>query len=174
MGARATGIREQVERCLLAYTRGIDRLDADLVRSAFHPGAVLEGFSAEPATIESFIERAIPGLRAGFRSTQHRLSNVVIEPRGDFVGVESYVLAFHVQTREGGAESLLTFGGRYIDRFTERDGQWRIFRRQLRYDWSRTEDVTATAPGAWTHSARDRTDPIYWPEDEPAKATQDD
>ena len=161
MGDQEGGIREQVERCLLAYTRGIDRLDSDLVRSAFHPDAVIEGYGPEPSTIESFLERAISGLRAGFRATQHRLSNTKIETHRDCVVVESYVLAFHVQEDNDSSQRLLTFGGRYVDRFSERDGAWRIARRQLLYDWSRIEDIEGTVPGAWMHGARDRSDPIY-------------
>ena len=30
--------KEQVTEALLAYARGVDRLDLDLIRSVFHPG----------------------------------------------------------------------------------------------------------------------------------------
>jgi hypothetical protein len=32
--------RQQITACLHRYTRGCDRIDADLIRSAFHPDAI--------------------------------------------------------------------------------------------------------------------------------------
>lgn len=175
-------IRGQVERCLLAYARGIDRLDAELVLSAFHRGATLDGYGSETLAVEAFVELALPGLRAGFRSTQHRLSNVFVEGREGAVVAESYILATHVEEDaaaaerlfnapskkssahdrgDGAAGRLFTFAGRYVDRLTERDGQWRIAHRRLRYDWSKVEEIDEAMPGPWLRGARDRTDPIY-------------
>ena len=43
-----------IRRKLMIYARGIDRLDPDLVRSAFHPDAVL--VYGQQGTVESFVE----------------------------------------------------------------------------------------------------------------------
>lgn len=155
-------MREQVERCLLSYTRGIDRLDGELVAAAFHPGAVLEGYgSPDETTIEAFVDRAMTGLRAGYAATQHRMTNTTIEERGNHVAVETYVLAFHIRENDDAPDQLFTFNGRYVDRFTEVDGQWRIAHRRLRYDWSTVDDIHATMPGDWVPGARDRNDAAY-------------
>lgn len=155
-------MRNRIHDALLAYTRGIDRLDGELVASAFHPGAVLEGYGQPgETTIEAFVERAIPSLRAGYSATQHRMSNISIDKRDDHVAVETYVLAFHLREHDDRPDQLFTFNGRYIDRFTKVDGEWKIAHRRLRYDWSKVEDVEAAMPGGWVHGARDRSDASY-------------
>ncbi len=158
-------VRREIERCLLAYTRGIDRLDGDLVQAAFHPGALLSGYGRPgETTIEAFVERAIPSLADGYDATQHRLSNITYDHRDDHVAVESYVLAFHLRTASEGSDQpdqLLTFNGRYIDRIEERDGRWRIARRELRMDWSAINDRTEAMAGDYEPGLRDRADPSY-------------
>lgn len=132
--------------------------------------------------VEAFVELALPGLRAGFRATQHRLSNVFIEGREGAVVAESYILATHLEEDAAAAERLFnarskkssshdrgdraadrlfTFAGRYVDRLTERDGQWRIAHRQLRYDWSKVEEIDEAMPGPWIRGTRDHTDSVY-------------
>lgn len=154
--------REQIDRCILAYTRGIDRLDGELIASAFHPGATLEGYgSSGETTIEAFVDQALTSLRERFDATQHRVSNTRVVWGDRDAAVETYVLAFHTQLQDEGPDRLLTFNGRYLDRFTEVDGEWRIARRRLRKDWSRIEDIQASMPGDWTYGTRDRTDASY-------------
>ncbi len=151
-----------VERCLLAYTRGVDRLDAPLIASAFHADAMLDGYGRPgEVSIDAFLERVISSLRERFRATQHRVSNITIEQRGDHVAVESYVLAVHVAANDAGPEQLSTFNGRYIDRFEERDGRLAIAKRALRVDWSKVETIDEAMPGDYVFGARDRTDVSY-------------
>jgi len=158
--------REVIEDCLLRYTRGIDRLDADLVTSAFHPEAELVGYGRHGTmTIEAFVDRALPSLREGYRATQHRLSNITLgEPASGGLVVESYVLAFHVRDNPDdgdGPDQLLTFNGRYVDRFVTKDDQWRVAHRRLRVDWTRIEMIEATMPGEYITGTRDRSDASY-------------
>ena len=156
-------LRADIEAKLLAYTRGIDRLDGELIAAAFHPEAQLEGYGRpEAMPIEAFIEYAVPSLREGYRATQHQISNVTIEPRGEYVATETYVLATHLRTGTDGApDQLLTFAGRYIDRFEDRDGELRIAHRSLRNDWSKIEEVAQAMPGAYVAGSRDTSDISY-------------
>lgn len=153
----------EIHRALLRYTRGIDRLDGELVASAFHPGAMCVDYGAEPLAIEDFVTYAIPRLGEAYTATQHRMSNIAVtfgEDDGDRAQSEAYVLAFHVQATDEG-QRLHTFNGRYVDDFAWRDGAWKIATRVLRVDWSRIEPLDESMGGAWVHSARDRTDIVY-------------
>lgn len=167
MTARIPGLlRREIENCLLSYTRGIDRLDGELVAAAFHAGAELEGYGRPgTTTIEAFVERAIPSLRDGYTATQHRISNTsMTRISGKVVLVETYVLAFHTRPSPVEGETtdqLLTFNGRYLDRFEARNGRWRISHRELRADWTRVETIDAHMPGEYIAGDRDRTDPSY-------------
>lgn len=149
-------LRSDVDAALGSYCRGIDRLNAEAVRAAFHPGALLIDYGPEPTTIEAFIERALSALRTRFDATQHRVSNITVDRRGDDLAVvETYVLAFHVQPGDGDdPDRLHTFNGRYIDRFEVRGGPWLIAERTLRVDWSRVETIEETMGGSWVPSGR--------------------
>lgn len=139
----------------MSYCRGIDRLDPGAVAAAFHPGAMLIDYGADALPIEVFVEHAMGSLERRFTATQHRISNTRIEfgYSGTEASVETYVLAFHVEATDDG-DLLHTFNGRYIDRFEERDGAWKIAQRTLRNDWSKVEHIEATMSGAWKPSGR--------------------
>jgi hypothetical protein len=149
-------VRRALEVRLLAYTRGIDRLDTDLIASAFHPGALMEGYGRpEPVRIEAFLERTVPRLRNHYRSTQHRVSNLTFTMLDAAVALESYVLAYHVTERDGAPDQLTTFSGRYLDRFTEVDHEWRIAHRELRTGWTQVTDLDQTMERDWLFDTRE-------------------
>ena len=66
--------RAAIEDALRSYTRGIDRLDPDLVQAAFHHDAILSGYgSATDMSAADFATYAVPRLRDGYKATQHRI-----------------------------------------------------------------------------------------------------
>lgn len=152
--------KDAIRSALLRYTRGIDRLDGEMVASAFHPGALCVDYGSEPNPIEDFVAYAIPRLREAFSATQHRISNVAIDIDGTTALSEAYVLAFHVEQTDD-RPKLHTFNGRYIDQFEARAGEWKIAERTLRVDWSRIETIEQPMRGTWVESARDRSDVVY-------------
>jgi len=158
--------RAAIDDALRSYCRGIDRLHAPAIEAAFHSDAMLEGYGGgEPTPIGVFVPNVLASLRTKFAATQHRLSNVTIEIEGATAMVESYVLAYHVidntDTGDQG-RTIITFNGRYIDRFEARDGAWKIARRTLRMDWSDISTMGEPMVGAYVQSGRDGTpDPIF-------------
>ena len=154
-------IRACIDDALRSYCRGIDRLDAPSVAAAFHPGADLVDYGPKPLKIEQFVEYALVSLGDKFVATQHRLSNVTVEVTGDRALVEAYVLAYHVEDT-GDERRLHTFSGRYIDRFEERNGEWKIAQRTLRNDWSTVAPMGESMSGSWVSSGRAGSpDPIF-------------
>ena len=180
VGNLEAAARRQIHDALRSYCRGIDRLRPELISAAFHPGAMLHDYGGEPTSIEQFAEYAPASLEAKFAATQHRISNTTIEFDGETdsseidtaadagndgvesgATVESYVLAYHWEdTADGGR--LHTFNGRYIDRFTKRDGCWKISQRHLRADWTKVEHIEATMGNRWVPSGRgNNPDPLW-------------
>lgn len=151
--------RHQISTALLSYTRGIDRLSAQDVLDAFHPGALLNGYgSAEAMPVEAFADYAVQALGERYVATQHRLSNTRIEfvDGAQRAVVETYVEASHAEApAEDGSQRLHTFAGRYIDRcIPGDDGVWRIAERTLRNDWSKVEVIVEPMRGAYVASGR--------------------
>ncbi len=155
----STSAREQIDDALRWYCRGIDRLDGGAVARAFHAGAILVDYRPQPLTIEAFIAGVVPSLAARFTATQHRISNTLaaFAEDGRSALVETYVLAYHVESAAvagTAVDQLHTFDGRYIDRFTEVDGVWRIAERTLRCDWSKIEPIDERMRSTWPQSGR--------------------
>lgn len=132
--------REAIRDCLFRYCRGIDRCDADLLRSAYWPDALdshaVPGKAPQPAY--DFIERVMPKL-VQMRRTQHQISNCLIRITTDKADVESYFLSVHQEERAGQLEDVLV-AGRYLDRFARRAGEWRIAHRHVLIDWFKVGD----------------------------------
>ncbi|OZG28688.1 gamma-BHC dehydrochlorinase [Williamsia sp. 1138] len=117
--------RQAILDVVSRYCRGIDRIDADLVRSCYHEGAVDHhiGFTG---TVNEFISWCFPLLRE-LGGTRHVIANHLCEVNGDVAVAESYVLAYHWQEPYDDRERNFAGHGRYVDRFERgADGHWRI------------------------------------------------
>jgi len=134
-----------ITRVLMLYARGIDRIDPEIVKSCFHADAVLR--YGDETTPEAFASGASTGLGA-YSLTQHRISNVIVDVEGDFAWCESYCLARHRQPVEDGPDVDFLWGGRYVDRFERRNGEWKILRRTVVHDYTRFDPVERTWEGA--------------------------
>lgn len=175
--------RHEIWECLLRYSRGVDRFDRDLIRSAYHPDAVDDHgkFVGGP---EEFIEWAMRQHTEAHLGHLHNLFNHTCELDGETAHAETYFM-FAGMNRRG--VPLVLNGGRYLDRLERRDGEWRIAYRTVVRDWGymderpdpdRQSSYTSTR-GYLTDEVRelmdqcpparrDRTDPSY---DRPYGAT---
>ena len=103
--------RAEIRDCIDRYARGMDRRDRNLLRSAYHDGAIDDhvGFVGE---VDDFIDWAF-----AYHSTQtryqHYLLNHTAEVGGDEAHAETYYL-FTGTDRER-ANHMTISGGRYVD-----------------------------------------------------------
>ena len=158
----ATAIRQILDRqaitdCLLRYTRGADRLDVALLRSAFHDDAI-DRVGTDPGTVDDFLARWLPQ-QEGRQAQQHYLTNTTIDLDGDVAHVESYFFAI-IKLRDG--ETARLSGGRYADRFERRDGEWKIAVRVVLSEWGVVVDASSmTGVARPDLSSRDLRDATY-------------
>jgi hypothetical protein len=123
--------REAIRDCLYRYCRGIDRADEEALRSAYWPDGT-DCHGAYRGSAQGFIDQALPRLRAGGRRV-HTISNILVELRGNRAAVESSFFALQSTAAEPTRQTFLC--GRYVDRFEQRGGEWRIASRTVVYDW---------------------------------------
>ena len=128
--------REAIRQCLYRYCRGIDRMDADLILSAYWPDATDEHGNFAARTAQEFVDHAMPILQ-GMEQTSHFLGNILIEVDGNEAYVESYVQAFHRLRKPDGTRYENISSSRFLDRMERRDDEWRIKRRVVVRDWFR-------------------------------------
>ncbi|MET0888455.1 MAG: nuclear transport factor 2 family protein [Mycetocola sp.] len=155
--------RDEIRQCLGRYARGVDRLDSDLILSAYHQDATDDHGSFVGSPTE-FVKWYLPIARATAVVHHHYLANHFCELIGDVAHTETYYL----YAAESAAEpNHRLHGGRYIDRFERREGRWAIAQRVHVAEWSGAlTDLPQppTPPRRAGTSARNRTDSSYWAE----------
>lgn len=126
----------EIRQALVRYCRGVDRGDAELIKSAFHEDAKDEHgpFTGNREELAALI---VSRFDAAGITGQHQLTNIYIELDGDRARVESYFLALRPQRDAAGNPELVPLSGRYLDRFERRGRLWRIMFRQVVFDWMR-------------------------------------
>jgi SnoaL-like domain len=134
--------RHQIGEVLARRARSADRRDLAAMTRCYHPDATEyhEGFSGnareylENHSIVSRPDRQVTLL-------WHLLGIPLIDLREDTADVETYHLAV-VRLVVDDEPRHISIGGRYLDTFTRRDGQWLIAHRAVVFDWSRVEQPT--------------------------------
>lgn len=169
--------RQEIQDVVTRYCRGVDRLDREMVMSAYHPDAI-DDHTMFVGSPDQFWEWVQNMHSTHHSATQHMIGNHLAEIDGDVAHCETY-LSYSGMNKTGAPFSAI--GGRYIDRMEKRDGRWGIVARQYIVDWvapsintiegSKTPEgganydclvpfefkVAETAPQA----SRDKNDPSY-------------
>ena len=147
----------QIMDVLHRYSRGFDRCDMEMAKSAYWPDALDDhpGFCGLAYDMCDHFNAYHLEL---WGSTQHHITNTRIELDGDSAHAESYcfVAAKKLETLE-----LVVVGGRYLRRLERRGGEWRIAAAVLAADWSLDPDLAREMIETGAHSTRDRSDFSY-------------
>ncbi|MEH6590451.1 MAG: nuclear transport factor 2 family protein [Halioglobus sp.] len=153
--------REAIKDILYTHSRGLDRLDPDLLKQAYWPDAEVD-YGAFKGSAHQFADIISPALSSQFELTQHLLGQTLIVLDGDKANTETYVFARHLLL---GAEQELAFAGRYLDQLECRDGQWKISHRRVVMDWCHRvavdDERSGDAFGALSKGAQGQSDPSY-------------
>lgn len=152
--------RQDILDCLHRYTRGVDRLDEDLLRSAYHPCAI-DDHGVFRGPVEEFIAWAFAGHRDRHHGSQHYITNHTCDIDGDVAHTETY---FVMVGRNRTGTPVTLHGGRYLDQLERRDGAWRILHRVSMVEWTggvTTPDLPSVDRAQNGTVARDRSDTSY-------------
>lgn len=154
--------RQQIADVIYRYARGIDRMDFDLVRSCYHPDAY-DDHGAFAGNVEAFIS-AVAQFLARWTATQHFMGNMLIEIDGQRARAETYAVAYHRREDAEGNGKDDIMGVRYVDRFEQRNGLWKIAYRVVASEWRRVDTVSGARHrgelGVW--GRRDGDDVLAW------------
>lgn len=124
--------KQAIGEVLYRYCRGIDRMDRALVLSCWHPDGTADYGEAYSGSASGFVDWVWPLHREWFVAHSHQVANMLIEVSGDgrTAASEAYVtVAMRVRGSADGPSELVG-RGRYLDRWSCRDGQWRIDHRR--------------------------------------------
>ena len=148
--------RDAIRDVYTRYARGLDRCDAALISSAYHPDAVEDhhGETFDGATIGATLQHH--SQRSMERTATH-FTNLSIALDGDKAGCEAYYIGLHMLK---GGEKRLMSSGRTFDRFERRDGEWRFIHRVICPEMLRImplDEITVNGPA----TERGPGDPSY-------------
>lgn len=150
----------EIRAILSSGCRAIDRLDAELWRSMWNPGAVLEDEVNDwHGEAGDFADQLTVAFQPwSVHSHQINSTRTVID--GDSAHSTSYVTAaLRGPLRHDDKAVDDHYRARYIDTWSRRDGRWRLDGRRVIIDSAWRQEVGGTRIGKWTR--RDESDPSY-------------
>lgn len=123
--------RQDIFDALSRFARGMDRFDRTAFLSAFHADAQIAAgtFVGHPAALYDWARELHDH---GQSATHHALLNHSCDLAGDIAHCETYYL-FVGRNRD---DTNWLAGGRYIDKFERRHGDWRIAVRSTVIEYS--------------------------------------
>jgi len=130
---------EAIRDVAMRYSQGVDRLDPERMRSAYWPDAI-DDHGVFNGNAWEFVDLCITSHHR-WSSTMHSISNHRVELGDD--GRTATGEGYNVATRVRADEPVLeTWYGRYLDRYEQRDGEWRIIHRVCVHEATTSAPIT--------------------------------
>jgi hypothetical protein len=126
--------RQDILDVVNIYCRAVDRRDRELLMTVYHPDAIDDHGPFVGTREEMYEWGRLRDLSGTVESTQHHITSHICEIDGDTAHAESYYL--YSAPVVGGM--IWTASGRYLDRLTRVDGEWKIATRYCLVEWSTT------------------------------------
>ncbi len=133
--------RLAIQEVIHTYARGVDRADADILKSACWPDSEVD-YGGYQGPAHPFCDALPDGLRK-FVNTQHQISNTLIFLDGDKAKAETYLTAHHRRPDD----TEMTYIGRYLDDLEKRDDVWKISFRKIVMTWHQDAPCTDNFEG---------------------------
>tara|TARA_B100000767_G_scaffold60488_1_gene56319 strand:+ start:1370 stop:1927 length:558 start_codon:yes stop_codon:yes gene_type:complete len=125
--------RHEIHDLAMRYCRACDRMDESMMRSIFHENAYIEyGFFNGLAP--EFVGWVIKHFKTHYVHSFHSISNEYVVLKGEEAFGELYaIIHSRIKIEDSVEDSII--GGRYLDDYERREGEWRIAHRRFVLDW---------------------------------------
>jgi hypothetical protein len=162
---REIDARQQIHDAIMRYCRGVDHGDLALALSAYHPGATDDhGFFCGAA--EEFLRVGLEAV-SKLETMQHCICNEYVEfdPEDENVACSETTNIGGTLSNTGDGYRLSIISCRYLDRFENRNGAWKIVERKVVIDWETDGPALGLAGSAFStgmlRGLLSRADPSY-------------
>ena len=154
--------KQEIRDALSRYCRAMDRRDEPLAAATWHPEGTADYGDTFCGTGAGFAAW-VTEIHLGFNRHSHQISNVLTQVDGDHAVSEAYVtVALWSSPGDDGAVTQVTSRGRYLDRWSRRDGRWAVDERHYIEDFTAFQSLAAAEIGEVSSaSSRDTSDPSY-------------
>jgi hypothetical protein len=135
-----------ITEVIYRYCRAVDRMDRELAATVFHEDATADYGLTFQGSAQQLIDNLWSN-HAKLLGHFHQVTNIVVEVEGAGAASESYAYGTLWNTTADGALVVLSAFGRYLDRWSRRQGVWAIDHRRFVYDlvYSSTPSVAPAA-----------------------------
>lgn len=151
--------KQAIRDALSRYCRGLDRMDKAMAYAVWHPDGTADYEGIFEGTGHGFIDWVWEAHERMSRHS-HQITNVLSEIDGMQATSESYVnVLLWIDGDPEDSQTEIVARGRYLDRWSCREGRWAIDHRCHLVDAQSIRQVTRgeVAPS----SARDESDPSF-------------
>lgn len=141
----ALAARAEITDRIHLYAHCVDRRRWEMLDQVFHDDATwwVSSIGSEKAWREA-MESSRDLFAVALGPTHHQVGNILISIDGDTAASETLITAYHRVRADaplggmfggtGYAYDLLA-GGRYLDSWERRDGEWKLARRRIHSEW---------------------------------------
>jgi hypothetical protein len=150
VNAQSIADRMAISDVIHRYCRAMDRIDVELGCSVWHADGEADYGVIYRGSGRGFVEWMC-GVHRSMLALSHRVTNLLIESDGDGARSESCVVAT-LRRKDGDRLLQTTAWGRYLDRWSRREGRWAIDHRTYVHDFDEVREITATALPGWGRS----------------------
>jgi hypothetical protein len=135
---------ESIREVARRYCHALDRLDDEMLRAVYWPDAVDSRCGEHAGSAYAYVALA-RSEHEHLRASLHCLHNHMVEldDGGATARGQAYCVAYLFTESP---PVLRTWFGRYLDRYECRAGEWRIARRSLVHEGSRTDNPLTEMP----------------------------
>lgn len=158
--------KQAITEVIHTYCRALDRMDRELALSVWHPGGTADYPPMFTGTGEGFVDWVWKAHEA-LTTHSHQVTNILIrvDEEGRTAVSESYVtVVLRGPAADDSWLTEITARGRYVDRWSLRDGRWAVDARRHIVDFQTVQmhprELADSVPAE--HSGRrDPDDPSY-------------
>lgn len=134
-------LKQHFHELEMAYCRGLDRRDEELLRSVFFADAVVEHGQMFTGTSGNFAAWAIHDFLPRYVLTTHYVLNEWYRVCERGAEGEVHRISYH-QERKQNVDIVTVAAGRAFNRYECRDGVWKICFRTVVRDWIAQEELS--------------------------------
>jgi hypothetical protein len=137
--------KQAITEVIYGYCRGLDRMDRELARRTWHDDGTADYGPMFQGTGVEFVDWVWTAHEA-FAAHSHQVTNVLIQVDvgAERAVSESYVtVALRLPPDDGNMADIVG-RGRYLDRWSRRDGRWAVDHRQYVDDFQALYPVAVT------------------------------
>lgn len=142
------------------YCRGLDRMDKEMAYSVWHDDGTAKYIDTYEGTGHGFVDWVWKA-HEPMECHSHQITNCLIHIDGDRASSEAYVIVLlWTWPDDSGQRTQIVARGRYLDRWSKRDGRWAIDERLFVTD-AQTTQVLAEEGQVGPQGTRDPSDPSF-------------